>query len=134
MIVHKARIDADENANTPILILSRKILNVWLRSTSGHSPVPRSWSEDQSANEAGTSPRCCSKNDKGRIGKGSVEPRSLCAPEGNGVHLDYEDSQGHLTHGNGNGRANVYPFEASSRACGTSRREESPSLSGADLS
>lgn len=42
VIVHNTCIDADKNADTPILILTRKILSVSPRLTSGHSPVLQS--------------------------------------------------------------------------------------------
>lgn len=63
-------------------------------------------------------PRCYSKNDKARIEKDTVEPRTPCFPAGNGAPFDCVDLL--PPHGNGNGRANVYQVEASSRARGTS--------------
>lgn len=80
----------------------------------------RSWNEDPSANVIKTFLGCCNRNDKRHIEMDTGELRSPCSPRGTDAPLDLEDL--FPPRDNGNGKANVYPFELFSRERDTSRR------------
>lgn len=80
----------------------------------------KSWYEDPSANELKTFPECCNRNDKRRIETDTGELRSPCSPRETDAPLDLEDL--FPPRDNGNGKANVCPFELFSRERDTSHR------------